>query len=98
MAEPQPSKLVMRVRFPSPAPTQNPRSNPGSSGRPTHHQDALPFLRARRVPDRLFVVPFRLDEANTSPIAAAIASKRDCLRRSMGSMGSMGWTAELRHT
>jgi hypothetical protein len=26
MAEPQPSKLVMRVRFPSPAPTRNPRS------------------------------------------------------------------------
>src|SRR5262245_64436473 len=26
MAEPQPSKLVMRVRFPSPAPTCNPRS------------------------------------------------------------------------
>ena len=26
MAEPQPSKLVMRVRFPSPAPTTNPRS------------------------------------------------------------------------
>ena len=32
MAELQPSKLVMRVRFPSPAPTQNPRSEvvPGS--------------------------------------------------------------------
>jgi hypothetical protein len=29
MAEPQPSKLVMRVRFPSPAPTRNPRSAPG---------------------------------------------------------------------
>src|SRR5215472_12970817 len=27
MAEPQPSKLVMRVRFPSPAPTCNPRSD-----------------------------------------------------------------------
>ena len=27
MAEPQPSKLVMRVRFPSPAPTTNPRSS-----------------------------------------------------------------------
>ena len=27
MAEPQPSKLVMRVRFPSPAPTRNPRSD-----------------------------------------------------------------------
>ena len=26
MAEPQPSKLVMRVRFPSPAPTTKPRS------------------------------------------------------------------------
>ena len=26
MAEPQPSKLVMRVRFPSPAPTRKPRS------------------------------------------------------------------------
>jgi hypothetical protein len=26
MAEPQPSKLVMRVRFPSPAPTRNPSS------------------------------------------------------------------------
>jgi hypothetical protein len=26
MAEPQPSKLVMRVRFPSPAPPRNPRS------------------------------------------------------------------------
>ena len=29
MAEPQPSKLVMRVRFPSPAPTQNPELKPG---------------------------------------------------------------------
>jgi hypothetical protein len=35
MAEPQPSKLVMRVRFPSPAPTQNPRSRAVSSSRPT---------------------------------------------------------------
>src|SRR5258708_35214919 len=31
MAEPQPSKLVMRVRFPSPAPTRNPRSEDRSA-------------------------------------------------------------------
>jgi hypothetical protein len=31
MAEPQPSKLVMRVRFPSPAPTRNHRSVPLSA-------------------------------------------------------------------
>ncbi len=31
MAEPQPSKLVMRVRFPSPAPTRNPSSAPRSA-------------------------------------------------------------------
>jgi hypothetical protein len=29
--------------------------------------DALPFLGARSVPYRLLAVPFRLDEANTSP-------------------------------
>jgi hypothetical protein len=37
MAEPQPSKLVMRVRFPSPAPPRNPRSTP------------LPVLASSRV-------------------------------------------------
>jgi hypothetical protein len=33
MAEPQPSKLVMRVRFPSPAPTEYPQVSRLSSGR-----------------------------------------------------------------
>ena len=36
MAEPQPSKLVMRVRFPSPAPTRNPRSAAYNRLRPGH--------------------------------------------------------------
>ena len=46
MAEPQPSKLVMRVRFPSPAPPRKPRS-PAQSGPParsltTHPASAGP--------------------------------------------------------
>jgi hypothetical protein len=36
MAEPQPSKLVMRVRFPSPAPTCNPRSEGDHTVTATH--------------------------------------------------------------
>ena len=53
MAEPQPSKLVMRVRFPSPAPTQNARSGPyqPSGGLP---QGSWPTPSC---PSRAFAVP-----------------------------------------
>src|SRR5215469_16501305 len=51
MVEPQPSKLVMRVRFPSPAPTRNPRSAWLSSsvraGIKTRGPFVVPVLRAR---------------------------------------------------
>jgi hypothetical protein len=50
MAEPQPSKLVMRVRFPSPAPPQQPSSEPprAPKGPPSRHASGLACpLRAR---------------------------------------------------
>ncbi len=54
MVEPQPSKLVMRVRFPSPAPNQKPQVRVGSAVEADRDQDTRPFRRARCVPDRLF--------------------------------------------
>jgi hypothetical protein len=75
MAEPQPSKLVMRVRFPSPAPPTNPRSG----GMPASPHPDIKTPCPSSVPvasDRLLLVPFRLDDANASPMAAAIASSR----------------------
>ena len=50
MAEPQPSKLVMRVRFPSPAPWSQPRSGSVSAVTRNPAQEADCPLRARRVP------------------------------------------------
>jgi hypothetical protein len=48
MAEPQPSKLVMRVRFPSPALTQNPRLRPGQLvGLPPSGRLVLPACPSR---------------------------------------------------
>jgi len=63
-----PSKLVMRVRFPSPAPTRT-QLNTGTHQCPARHQEAVPFLRARCVPDRLLEAPFCRAEAKTLPHA-----------------------------
>ena len=53
-----------------------PQVNPGATQAPNNHQEAVPFRRARYVPDRLLAGPFRRTEASTSPMAAAIASSR----------------------
>ena len=55
---------------------QKPELRPGASQVSYGHQEAVSFCRARCVPDRLLVVPFRRTEASTCPMAAAIASSR----------------------
>ena len=54
--------------------TQDTQVRSGALSLPDSHQDAVPLRRARCVPDRVFAVPLRRADANTSPIAAAIAS------------------------
>ena len=55
---------------------QKTQLKPDIKDAPGSHQEAVPFLRARYVPDRLLAGPFRRTEASTSPMAAAIASSR----------------------
>ena len=76
----RPSKLVMRGSIPFARTfarsNQKPQVNAGGRPAARSHQEAFPRFRARCVPDRPLVVPFRLAVVNTSPMAAAIASSR----------------------
>ena len=76
MAEPQPSKLVMRVRFPSPAPTDSPGHSASSGcaarGESAHGPSSC-HTRATRPPDQAF---------SRGSSAPSEVGKRTCRARS----------------
>jgi len=71
---PKPSKLVMWVRSLRPLHHET-QVKPNAARQPGGRQEAVPFFRARCMPDRFLLAAFRRTEANIS-MAAAIASSR----------------------
>jgi hypothetical protein len=76
MAEPQPSKLVMRVRFPSPAPVRNPGHTPGCKTLPPSGSQPRPDSGHTKGPHQVRLkgcrAPHR-ERARISPPGSALS-------------------------
>ena len=94
MAEPQPSKLVMRVRFPSPAPTIPPQVSSAGSDHDPARRSVVAAVRATYVPEPCRTAGFPSPASGLAGEVQIIAYKKQLNYNEVVSAQTLGFAVQ----